>query len=83
MHFCVLAKALRTSGGNHIHAGTVASKLEGKCEITLGFADSLRDDFIEKDQNCVMFFAQNWVFMPGVYTYDFRRYSCLAYACPN
>jgi ribulose-bisphosphate carboxylase large chain len=29
MHFRVLAKALRLSGGDHIHAGTVVGKLEG------------------------------------------------------
>ncbi|KAG2269783.1 hypothetical protein Bca4012_071917 [Brassica carinata] len=32
MHFCVLAKALRLSGGDHIHAGTVVGKLEGDRE---------------------------------------------------
>ncbi|KAJ3667802.1 hypothetical protein LUZ60_018153 [Juncus effusus] len=37
MHFRVLAKALRMSGGDHIHAGTVVGKLEGEREITLGF----------------------------------------------
>ncbi|KAI3707600.1 hypothetical protein L6452_26226 [Arctium lappa] len=52
MHFRVLAKALRMSGGDHIHAGTVVGKLEGeKREITLGFVDLLRDDFIEKDRS--------------------------------
>ena len=30
MHFRVLAKALRLFGGGHIHAGTIASKLEGE-----------------------------------------------------
>ncbi|EEE53118.1 hypothetical protein OsJ_35903 [Oryza sativa Japonica Group] len=48
MHFRVLAKALRMSGGDHIHAGTVVGKLEGEREMTLGFVDLLRDDFIEK-----------------------------------
>ena len=28
MHFCVLAKSLHLSGGDHIHAGTVVGKLE-------------------------------------------------------
>ncbi|QHN90745.1 Ribulose bisphosphate carboxylase large chain [Arachis hypogaea] len=36
MHFRVLAKALRLSGGDHIHAGTVVGKLEGERDITLG-----------------------------------------------
>lgn len=48
MHFRVLAKALRLSGGDHIHAGTVVGKLEGEREITLGFVDLLRDDYIKK-----------------------------------
>ncbi|KAG4183302.1 hypothetical protein ERO13_A09G101500v2 [Gossypium hirsutum] len=51
MHFRVLAKALRMSGGDHIHAGTVVGKLEGERDITLGFVDLLRDDFIEKDRS--------------------------------
>ncbi|KAL5067350.1 hypothetical protein RYX36_018237 [Vicia faba] len=51
MHFRVLAKALRMSGGDHIHAGTVVGKLEGEREITLGFVDLLRDDYIEKDRS--------------------------------
>jgi hypothetical protein len=46
MHFCVLAKALRMSGEDHIHAGTVVGKLEGEREMTLGFVDLLRDDYI-------------------------------------
>lgn len=34
MHFRVLAKALRLSSGDHIHAGTIVGKLEGEIEIT-------------------------------------------------
>ncbi|KAK8303077.1 hypothetical protein V6Z11_D04G126300 [Gossypium hirsutum] len=41
MHFRVLAKALRMSGGDHIHAGTIVGKLEGEKDITLGFVDLL------------------------------------------
>ncbi|KAL8249818.1 hypothetical protein R6Q59_006686 [Mikania micrantha] len=51
MHFRVLAKALRMSGGDHIHSGTIVGKLEGEREITLGFVDLLRDDFIEIDRS--------------------------------
>ncbi|THU43542.1 hypothetical protein C4D60_Mb00t06980 [Musa balbisiana] len=66
MHFRVLAKALRMSGGDHIHAGTVVGKLEGEREMTLGFVDLLRDDYIEKDRSRGIFFTQDWVSMPGV-----------------
>ncbi|KAG6470194.1 hypothetical protein ZIOFF_071251 [Zingiber officinale] len=66
MHFRVLAKALRMSGGDHIHAGTVVGKLEGEREMTLGFVDLLRDDFLEKDRSRGIFFTQDWVSMPGV-----------------
>ncbi|KAL4009792.1 hypothetical protein IC575_031038 [Cucumis melo] len=66
MHFRVLAKALRMSGGDHIHAGTVVGKLEGEREITLGFVDLLRDDFIEKDRSRGIYFTQDWASLPGV-----------------
>jgi ribulose 1,5-bisphosphate carboxylase large subunit-like protein len=36
------------SGGDHLHSGTVVGKLEGEREITLGFVDLMRDDYIEK-----------------------------------
>ncbi|KAI5421744.1 hypothetical protein KIW84_045248 [Lathyrus oleraceus] len=66
MHFRVLAKALRLSGGDHIHAGTVVGKLEGEREITLGFVDLLRDDYIKKDRSRGIYFTQDWVSLPGV-----------------
>ncbi|EPS74271.1 hypothetical protein M569_00481, partial [Genlisea aurea] len=66
IHFRVLAKALRMSGGDHIHSGTVVGKLEGERDITLGFVDLLRDDFIEKDRSRGIYFAQDWVSLPGV-----------------
>ncbi|KAI3668515.1 hypothetical protein L1987_88480 [Smallanthus sonchifolius] len=65
MHFRVLAKALRMSGGDHIHSGTVVGKLEGEREITLGFVDLLRDDFIEKDRSRGIYFTQDWVSLPA------------------
>ncbi|XP_048551219.1 ribulose bisphosphate carboxylase large chain-like [Triticum urartu] len=66
MHFRVLAKALHMSGADHIHSGTVVGKLEGEREMTLGFVDLLRDDFIEKDRARGIFFTQDWVSMPGI-----------------
>ncbi|KAL3498054.1 hypothetical protein ACH5RR_040786 [Cinchona calisaya] len=65
-HFCVLTKALRLFGGDHIHAGSVVRKLEGERDITLGFVDLLRDDFIEKDRSRGIYFTQDWVSLPGV-----------------
>ncbi|MFQ6634817.1 hypothetical protein Gotur_012256 [Gossypium turneri] len=53
MYFRILAKALYMFGGDHIHIGTVVGKLEGERDITLGFVDLLRDDFIEKDRSCI------------------------------
>ena len=54
IHFRVLAKALRLSGGDHLHSGTVVGKLEGEREVTLGFVDLMRDDYIEKTpESCI------------------------------
>ncbi|KAD2805316.1 hypothetical protein E3N88_38693 [Mikania micrantha] len=41
-------------------------KIEGEREIALGFVDLLRDDFIEKDRSCGIYFTQDWVSLPGV-----------------
>ena len=65
MHFRCLAKALRLSGGDHLHAGTVVGKLEGDREITLGFVDLMRDNYIEKDRSRGVFFEQHWASLPG------------------
>lgn len=67
MHFRVLAKLLRLSGGDHLHSGTVVGKLEGDREITLGFIDQMREDFVEKDFSRGNFFDQNWCSIPGVF----------------
>ncbi|KAL6496013.1 hypothetical protein OROHE_027414 [Orobanche hederae] len=66
IHFRVLAKALRMSGGDHIHLGTAVGKLEGERDITFDFVDLLRDDFIEKDRSRDIYFTQDWVSLPGV-----------------
>jgi ribulose-bisphosphate carboxylase large chain len=65
IHFRVLAKALRLSGGDHLHSGTVVGKLEGEREITLGFVDLMRDDFTEKDRARGIYFTQEWASLPG------------------
>jgi ribulose-bisphosphate carboxylase large chain len=66
MHFRVLAKALRMSGGDHLHSGTVVGKLEGERNVTLGFVDLMRDNFIAKDRDRGVYFDQDWVSMGGV-----------------
>eukprot|EP01024_Parvocaulis_polyphysoides_P043992 TRINITY_DN4042_c0_g1_i1.p1 TRINITY_DN4042_c0_g1~~TRINITY_DN4042_c0_g1_i1.p1 ORF type:complete len:439 (-),score=33.85 TRINITY_DN4042_c0_g1_i1:42-1358(-) len=67
MHFRVLAKALRLSGGDHLHSGTVVGKLEGDREVTMGFVDLMRDDYIEKDRSRGIYFTQDWLGRGGVF----------------
>jgi ribulose-bisphosphate carboxylase large chain len=66
IHFRVLAKALRLSGGDHLHSGTVVGKLEGDREVTLGFVDLMRDPLVEQDRTRGVYFTQNWASLPGV-----------------
>jgi len=65
IHFRVLAKTLRMSGGDHLHSGTVVGKLEGEREVTLGFVDLMRDDYIEKVRARGIYFTQDWCSMPS------------------
>jgi ribulose-bisphosphate carboxylase large chain len=65
IHFRVLAKTLRMSGGDHLHSGTVVGKLEGEREVTLGFVDLMRDAYIEKDRSRGIYFTQDWCGMAG------------------
>jgi ribulose-bisphosphate carboxylase large chain len=66
IHFRVLAKCLRMSGGDHLHSGTVVGKLEGEKGITMGFVDLMREDHIEQDRDRGIYFTQDWASMPGV-----------------
>lgn len=66
IHFRVLAKLLRLSGGDHLHSGTVVGKLEGDRGATLGWIDIMRDSFIKEDRSRGIFFDQDWGAMPGV-----------------
>jgi ribulose-bisphosphate carboxylase large chain len=66
IHFRVLAKCLRMSGGDHIHTGTVVGKLEGEKGITMGFVDLLRENYVEQDLSRGIYFTQDWASMPGV-----------------
>jgi ribulose-bisphosphate carboxylase large chain len=67
IHFRVLAKILRLSGGDHLHTGTVVGKLEGDREATLGWIDILREKYIKEDRSRGIFFDQDWGSMPGVF----------------
>jgi ribulose-bisphosphate carboxylase large chain len=64
--FRVIAKWMRLSGVDHIHAGTVVGKLEGDPSTTKGFYDTLRESFIPEDPRYGIFFDQEWGSMPGV-----------------
>jgi ribulose-bisphosphate carboxylase large chain len=64
IHFRVLAKCLRLSGGDHLHSGTVVGKLEGDRQSTLGWIDLMRESFIPEDRSRGIFFDQDFGTMP-------------------
>ena len=41
INFCVIAKALRMFGGDHIYSDIIVGRLEEERDITLGFVDLL------------------------------------------
>jgi ribulose-bisphosphate carboxylase large chain len=67
IHFRVLAKCLRLSGGDHLHSGTVVGKLEGDREATLGWIDLMRERFVPENRARGIFFDQDFGFMPGMF----------------
>jgi ribulose-bisphosphate carboxylase large chain len=67
IHFRVLTKALRLSGGDHLHSGTVVGKLEGDRKATLGWIDLMRESYIEEDRSRGLFFDQDFGHMPGLF----------------
>ncbi|MBU6270424.1 MAG: form I ribulose bisphosphate carboxylase large subunit [Betaproteobacteria bacterium] len=67
IHFRVLAKCLRLSGGDQLHTGTVVGKLEGDRQSTLGYIDQLRESFVPEDRSRGNFFDQDWGSMGGVF----------------
>ncbi len=60
IHFRVLAKCLRLSGGDHLHSGTVVGKLEGDREATMGWIDLMREAFVPENRRRGIFFDQDW-----------------------
>jgi ribulose-bisphosphate carboxylase large chain len=67
IHFRVLTKLLRLSGGDHLHSGTVVGKLEGDREATLGWIDLMRESYVKEDRSRGIFFDQDWGSMPGLF----------------
>jgi len=67
IHFRVLAKCLRLSGGDHLHSGTVVGKLEGDRAATLGWIDIMRERFVAEDRSRGIFFDQDFGSMPGMF----------------
>jgi ribulose-bisphosphate carboxylase large chain len=67
IHFRVLTKCLRLSGGDHLHSGTVVGKLEGDRNAILGWIDQMRENFVNEDRSRGLFFDQNWGSMPGLF----------------
>ena len=67
IHFRVLTKILRLSGGDHLHTGTVVGKLEGDRASTLGWIDLLRESYVPEDRSRGLFFDQDWGSMPGAF----------------
>jgi ribulose-bisphosphate carboxylase large chain len=67
IHFRVLAKCLRLSGGDHLHSGTVVGKLEGDKQATLGWIDIMRGRHNREDRTRGIFFDQSWGAMPGMF----------------
>ncbi|MCG8444069.1 MAG: form I ribulose bisphosphate carboxylase large subunit [Caulobacterales bacterium] len=66
IHFRVLTKCLRLSGGDHLHSGTVVGKLEGDREATLGWIDLMRESFVPENRARGIFFDQDFGHMPAV-----------------
>lgn len=64
--FRVIAKWMRLTGVDHLHAGTVVGKLEGDPNITKGYYKTLRGMKYEADPLQGLFFEQDWGSMPGV-----------------
>jgi len=66
INFRVLAKWMRMLGVDHIHAGTVVGKLEGDPNLTRGYYDILREQYVKADPVKGIFFDQDWAYLPAV-----------------
>jgi ribulose-bisphosphate carboxylase large chain len=81
IHFRVLAKSLRMSGGDHLHSGTVVGKLDGDRAITLGFVDLMPDAYVGQDRSRGVFFTQDWDAPSIGYASCVGWYSYLTHTC--
>jgi ribulose-bisphosphate carboxylase large chain len=67
IHYRVITKCLRLSGGDHLHSGTVVGKLEGDREATLGWIDLMRESYVPENRARGIFFDQDFGHMPGLF----------------
>ena len=67
IHFRVLTKCLRLTGGDHLHSGTIVGKLEGDREATLGWIDLMRDQYVPENRARGIFFDQDFGHMPAMF----------------
>jgi ribulose-bisphosphate carboxylase large chain len=58
--FRVIAKWMRLSDVDHIHAGTVVGKLEGDPNVVRGIYDTCRETHVPKNLEHGIFFDQPW-----------------------
>src|SRR5213078_1653199 len=58
--FRVIAKWLRLSGVDHLHAGTAVGKLEGDPLTVQGYYNVCRDSYTRRDLPRGIFFDQDW-----------------------
>lgn len=67
IHFRVIAKWLRLTGGDHLHTGTVVGKLEGAWGDTLGVIDLLRERYIPANPERGLYFEQDFAGLKTVW----------------
>ncbi len=67
IHFRVVAKWLRLTGGDHLHTGTVVGKLEGAWGETLGVIDLLRERYVPARPERGLYFDQDFAGLKTVW----------------
>src|ERR1700730_1278048 len=64
--FRVISKWVRLMGVDHVHAGTLAGKLEGDPSMIAGYYDPLRQPYTKQNPQRGIYCDQDWAPMPGV-----------------